>query len=103
MVVVGEDGVTMLGILGPLIVDHCPVPDDGVFPAIVVEVPHLFCLGPATAAVTSFTVIGCDTVVVPQLLVTPSEILKGPNVLYVIAPGLGLVDEPGEPPVKVHA
>lgn len=41
MVVVGEVGVVIVGIFGPLNLVHKPVPIKGVFAAIVAEVPHM--------------------------------------------------------------
>lgn len=48
-------------------------------------------------------VIGLVTVVVPHSLVTASEIINDPALLYVIVPGFADVDEAGVPPGKVQA
>ena len=48
IVVVFNAGLVIAGTFGPLTNVHSPVPGDGLFPAMVVEVTlHKFCAGPA--------------------------------------------------------
>ena len=69
-VVVGDVGVVITGVFGPLNLVHKPVPITGVLPASVTVVPHLVWAGPASEIVTVFIVIELFTVVVPHSLVT---------------------------------
>ena len=79
-VVVGEPGVVMMGVLGPLTLVHKPVPTAGELPASVTEVPHRVCGGPAIDGVTVFMLIGLFTTVLPHSFVTVRLILYAPGV-----------------------
>jgi len=50
MVVVGDEGFVIVGVLGPLTMDHLPEPDVGATASIVTEVfPQTGLSGPASA------------------------------------------------------
>ena len=51
IVVVGEDGVVIVAVTGPLICVQVPVPTAGVLPAMVAELEQIVWSGPALEAV----------------------------------------------------
>lgn len=103
MVVVGDDGFVMVAVTGPFVCVHNPVPTVGVFPAMVMVLPHLVITGPALADVTVLTVTFVFSVVVPHSLVTASVITCAPSVGKLIGvEGFCSVELAGVPPAKVH-
>ena len=70
--VVGELGVMMVGVLGPLTNVHSPVPTTGVFPErFILFTAHKDWEGPATA------VVGPDK----MLMVTSEKLIQAPFVI----------------------
>jgi hypothetical protein len=70
MVVLGEEAVVMLAVLGPLTCDQAPVPIVGALPAIVTELAQMVCAGPATA------VVGRSSIVMVTLFELGVQLLK---------------------------